>query len=85
MRVISACHLWEKKRHRPPSLPYLLFWAHEDAGSVWGWGEGSTKHGSVPSALVPSFTQETVGAPLPRSSFTLRGAGDNDSSLGSTK
>ena len=38
MRVISACHLWEKKRHRPPSLPYLLFWAREDAGSVWGGG-----------------------------------------------
>ena len=53
MRIISGCHLWEKKRHRPPSLPSLLFWAREDAGSVWGWGVGgrSTRHGSVPGAL----------------------------------
>lgn len=87
MRIISVCHLWEKKRHRPPSLPYLLFRAREDAGSVWGGGGEvrSTKHGSVPGTLVPSFSQGTVGAPLPCSSFTLRGAGDNDSSLGSTK
>lgn len=86
MRIISVCHLREKKRHRPPSLPYLLFWAREDAGSVWGRGGGRAAPNTVQfPAPLPSFTQETVGAPLPCSSFTLRGAGDNDSSLGSTK
>ena len=85
MRIISGCHLREKKRlGLPPCRPCysgLLRMPGAPGGAVGGAAPDTAQF----PAPLPSFTQETVGAPLPCSSFTLRGAGDNDSSLGSTK